>query len=223
MQARYIAPIDTDALLDPNGSVWRGAAVAELKLMGTPVGLQPTGAIRNTWIDRKIGAVSAVAVAAVHDGSQLAFRLEWRDPSEDRAVDDPTAFVDAAGVLLPAAVGAPSMTMGAPGLAVNAWYWRSDEDGRGRHVVAEGLGTTRTVDVESVRGRGLWQGGRWRVVIARALRVATAGPVAQLRAGESTGFAVAVWDGAHAERGGIKAFSGDWQALQLAAVPTARR
>jgi DMSO reductase family type II enzyme heme b subunit len=191
--------------------------------MGTPVGLQPTGAIRNTWISRKIGAVSAVGVAAVHDGSQLAFRLEWEDPVADRAVDDPTAFVDAAAVLLPAVVGAPSVTMGAPGLAVNAWYWRADADGRGRHVVAEGLGTTRTVDVELVRGRGTWRDGRWRVVITRALRVATAEPVAQLRSGEVTGFAVAIWDGAHAERGGIKAFSGDWQELRLAAVPTARR
>jgi DMSO reductase family type II enzyme heme b subunit len=113
--------------------------------------------------------------------------------------------------------------MGAPGAAVNAWYWRADESGTGRHLVAEGLGTTRTLDTDIVRGAGVWKGGRWRVVIARALRVATDAPVAQLEPGTTTGFGVAVWEGEHGERAGIKAFSGDWQDLKLDPMPTARR
>jgi DMSO reductase family type II enzyme heme b subunit len=60
-------------------------------------------------------------------------------------------------------------------------------------------------------------------VIARALRVETAEPVAQLAAGQTTGFAVAVWEGGNGERAGIKAFSGEWRELALAAAPTARR
>ena len=28
--------------------------------------------------------------------------------------------------------------MGAIGMAVNSWYWRADENGRGRHVLDEG-------------------------------------------------------------------------------------
>ena len=43
------------------------------------------------------------------------------------------------------------VTMGAPGAGVNAWYWRADENDGGRHVVAEGLGTTRTLDSGTVR------------------------------------------------------------------------
>lgn len=223
MQARYVAPIRADALLDPDAAVWGSAAVERLKLEGTPLGLQPTGAIRNAWMGKTIGAVSGVEVAAVHDGSQLAFRLTWSDPSENRAVDDTTDFPDAAAVLLPGAAGASVFTMGAPGAPVNAWYWRADEDGRGRHVVSEGIGTTRTLDVEQVRARGVWKAGQWRVVIARALRATAPEPVAQLQAGDTTGVAVAVWDGANSERGGIKAYSGDWRELRLAAVPTARR
>jgi DMSO reductase family type II enzyme heme b subunit len=223
MQASYIAPTDIDALMDPDGAAWGPAAVEWLKLEGTPLGLQPTGAIRNAWMGKRIGAVSGVEVAAVHDGSLLAFRLEWSDASENRGLDDSTAFADAAAVLLPAAAGAPAFTMGAPGAPVNAWYWRADEDGRGRLVIAEGIGTTRELDGEIVSGRGVWKAGRWRVVIARALRVATSEPVAQLQPGQTTGVAVAVWDGSNGERGGIKAYSGDWRELRLAAVPTARR
>jgi DMSO reductase family type II enzyme heme b subunit len=109
--------------------------------------------------------------------------------------------------------------MGAPGQAVNAWYWRADAEG-GRHVVAEGLGTSRTLDTERVLARGLWQGGRWHVVIARALRVDGVGDAVQLTPGAGVGFGVAVWEGGSGERAGLKAVSGfEWHALDLEAVP----
>lgn len=172
---------------------------------------------------RKFGTVGQVDVAAVHDGRHLAFRLAWEDPTENGSLDDTTAFPDAAAVLLPSADGAAVFTMGAPGAAVNAWYWRADENGGGRDVVSEGIGTTRTLDLEQVRGQGVWKEGRWQVVIARALSVDSPEPLVRLAPGETTGFAVAVWDGANGERGGIKAFSGDWTELRLDAVSTARR
>jgi DMSO reductase family type II enzyme heme b subunit len=223
MRARYVGGVNLEALLDPEGEVWRAARAEPLPMMGTPLGLQPTPAILVTWATRKIGAIDKVSASAVHNGSTLAFRLEWSDPSENKTIDDTTAFPDAAGVLLPSAPGSVIASMGAPGLAVNAWYWRADEDGKGRHVVAEGLGTTRTVDEDLVRSRGLWKGGRWRVVITRALQVQTTEPVAQLQPGQKTQFGVAVWEGSNEERAGIKAFSVDWRELTLDAAPTARR
>jgi DMSO reductase family type II enzyme heme b subunit len=219
----FVASAELPELLDPEGAAWRGARPERIALVGTPLGLQPTAAVRVAWTSRRIGAVERVETAALHDGRHLAFRLEWSDPSEDRDPRDAASFPDAAAVLLPAAPGAAVATMGAPGRAVNAWYWRADQDGAGRHVVAEGIGTTRPVDLDLVRARGVWEEGRWRVVIARALRVDTAEPVAQLRAGEKTGFAVAVWDGGSGERGGIKSYSGEWRELSLAAPPAARR
>jgi DMSO reductase family type II enzyme heme b subunit len=223
MQVPFVASPSLEELLQPDAPLWRGARAERVALMGTPVGLQPTAAVRVAWTNRKIGAVGEVDVAAVCDGQRLAFRLEWADPSENRELVETTAFPDAAAVLLPVAKGAPVVTMGAPGQAVNALYWRADENGAGRQVVAEGIGTSRTVDVDLVKGQGLWKEGRWRHVIARALRVETAEPVAQLAAGQTTGFAVAVWEGGNGERAGIKAFSGEWRELALAAAPTARR
>ena len=221
MRVRYAADVDVEVLLDAGAAPWASASSETLSLMGTPVGLQPTAAIRASWTGKKIGAVERVEVAALHTGRNLAFRLEWADPTENRDLTETTAFPDAAAVLLPSSPQSTVMTMGAPGAAVNAWYWRADTDAC-RHIVAEGLGTTRTVDVELVRGRGVWKEGRWRVVIVRALRIDTKEPVAQLEVGAKTGFAVAVWDGANSERGGIKAFSGDWRELVLDATKLAR-
>ena len=223
MKARYVAGHDLQVLLDPESAAWRGGRAERVQMIGTPSGLQPTAAVRVSWPDTKIGAIDRVVIDVAHDGQHLAFRLEWADDSEDRTLGDTTSFPDAAAVVLPAAKNAPIITMGAPGLPVNAWYWRADEDGSGRQVVAEGLGTTRTVDRELVRGHGAWKDGRWRVVIARALRVKTGEPLAQLQPGETTGFGVAVWEGSRGERAGIKSFSGDWMKLELAALPQARR
>jgi DMSO reductase family type II enzyme heme b subunit len=224
MRSRYVGGVDLESLLDAGSSVWGGSSGEAVKLMGTPVGLQPTAAIRSSWMGREIGAVGSVSVSSVHDGSVLAFRLEWADAEEDVEVSDTTSFPDGAAVLLPSVPGAPAMTMGAPGSAVTAWYWRADDaGGRGRHVVAEGLGTTRAVDEGSVRSRGEWKEGRWRVVLARPLRVESGEPVAQLEVGGVTGFGVAVWEGSRGERAGIKAFSGDWQELRIESPATARR
>ena len=213
---------DLELLLDPEGRPWKGVRPVSVPLLGTPLGMQPTEAVRVSWSAKKIGAVERVAVAAAHQGEFLAFRLEWRDATESRVVGDTTSFPDAAAILLPSTPTSSAVTMGAPGAAVNAWYWRADEE-HGRHVVAEGIGTSRTLDLALVRGRGVWKEGRWRVVVARALRVATGEPVAQLRPGERTGFAVAVWEGSSGERAGLKAFSGDWRELRLAGLSSARR
>jgi len=215
MLARLVSRSKIERLLDPASSAWNGVRSEKIGLIGTPVGLQPTAAIRAAWMNRKIGAVAEVRSAAIHDGRTLAVRLDWSDPTENSALADNTSFPDAAAILLPSAKGASVMTMGAPGAAVNAWYWRADVPEGGRQVVAEGLGTSRTVDLDQVRARGVWKEGQWHVVIARALRISGSEPVAQLEPGAVTGFAVAVWDGANGERAGIKAFSGDWRELRL--------
>jgi DMSO reductase family type II enzyme heme b subunit len=224
MEARVNAGTDLEGLLDPEGRVWSGAPSEPVKLTGTPANLQPTQAIRNAWADQAIGAVERVEVAAAHNGEVLAFRLEWEDATENGELSDTGSFPDAAAVLLPTVPAAGVITMGAPGAAVNAWYWRADEREGGRNVVAEGLGSSRTLEDQLVRGRGVWQDGRWQVVLARSLRVESAEPLVQLEPGASIGFGVAVWEGGSGERAGIKAFSGpQWLELRLGGLPSAAR
>jgi complex iron-sulfur molybdoenzyme family reductase subunit gamma len=194
-----------------------------VKLKGTPLDMQPSGAIKASWANKKIGAVGAVQVAAIHDGERIAFLLEWDDPVENREISDETPFPDGCGVLFPTVQFAPMAVMGAVGMAVNAWYWRADENGRGRHLVAEGLGTTRTIDEELVKGNGVYENGRWHVVITRPMRVKSSENPAQLEPGKSTGFGVAIWEGGHGERAGLKAISGDdWIKLDLEAANEAK-
>jgi DMSO reductase family type II enzyme heme b subunit len=215
MRADHLAGVDVASLLDPGSKVWTGRPSETLKLIGTPAGLQPTPAIRIAWTNKLIGAVSSVQVDALHNGTVLAFRLEWDDPTQDDTLDDNDEFPDAAAIALPAAPGAPLMLMGAKGKPVNAWYWRADEKKNARHVSAEGLGTSRTLDTTLVKARGEWRDGRWRVVIARSMQAAEAPEAAQLQPGLETGFGVAIWEGNNQERAGIKAFSGDWQPLSI--------
>ena len=183
MQAHYVPGAGAE-LLDPDGEVWKVSAPETVKLKGTPLDMQPTGAIKASWANRKIGAVESVQVAAIHDGERIAFRLEWSDSTENREVGDTTACPDGCGILLPGVPYAPMAIMGAIGMAVNAWYWRADENGRGRHVLAEGLGTTRTIDYELVRGNGVYKDKRWHVVITRAMKVESADNPVQLEPGQ---------------------------------------
>ena len=220
MQVRYVPRFEVDAVLQPDAALWRDQTAETVKMKGTPLDMQPTAAIKAAWADKKIGIVETVQVAAVHDGERIAFRLEWNDSTENREITDTTAFPDACAVLLPAVQYAPMAVMGAVGMAVNAWYWRADENGRGRHVLAEGLGTSRTIGYETVRGNGVHKNGRWHVVITRAMKIESPDNPAQLEPGQSTGFGVAIWEGGQSERAGIKAISGDdWIKLDIETTP----
>jgi hypothetical protein len=42
---------------------------------------------------------------------------------------------------------------------------------------------------------------------------------AQFAPGEPSRFGVAIWEGSHGERAGIKAFSGNWKDLTIDALP----
>lgn len=222
MQVDFVADAELDNLLDPDAPLWSKHAKLKIPLMGTPAGMQPTAAIQVAWINKKIGAVDLVAVSALHNGTEIAFRLEWSSPSENTEITDNDSFPDAAAIALPVVPDAPIITMGAPGKPVNAWYWRADEPQSARQLNAVGLGSSLTFDRKVLRGRGVWKEGRWGIVLARPLRVQSEISAAQLTPGTETGFGVAIWDGANAERAGIKAFSGNWLPLNIEATPDKR-
>ncbi len=84
---------------------------------------------------------------------------------------------------------------------------------------AAGFGTLSAQEHNDALGWGIWQDGRWRVVIGRPL-VTTDESDAQLAPGMTTSVAVAVWDGANRERDGQKAVSA-WLTLELESSPAA--
>ncbi len=216
MKAQLVQGVDANTLLDVNAKLWSSVKAETVILEGTPIGIQPTEIIRTTWADKKIGSVGSVQVQAAHNGEALAFRLEWALAAPHVSHGDNTAWPDGAGIAFPVTPGAALVTMGAPENPVNAWFWRADNNGVGRHVVAEGISSTETLDLEQVRANGEYRDGKWVVSIVRALQVESERAVVQLTPGTHTGFGVAIWDGGNSERGGVKAFSGAvWLDLEL--------
>jgi DMSO reductase family type II enzyme heme b subunit len=114
MHAPYVTPAELRELLAPDAEGWRAARLEHVKLVGTPLALQPTAAIQVTWAKRRIGAVDRVEVAARHDGAQLAILLDWPDPTENREIVDTSTFPDAAAVVFAAKPGAPLISMARP-------------------------------------------------------------------------------------------------------------
>ena len=219
MQAEHAANIDVKTLLDPASGAWGSVKEETISLIGTPAAMQPTPAIRETWSTKQIGTVSSVRVRTLHNGSELAFRLEWDAPNHNKNHGDNSVFPDGAAIAFPVVPNAPVM-MGAPKMPLNIWFWRAnDAVGEGRQVAAEGIGTSDAIKGnKDVLVNGIWADGKWTVVIARKIVVAEEAAVAQLTVGQTAQFSIAIWDGSNGERGGIKSFSGPaWLDLSLAA------
>jgi DMSO reductase family type II enzyme heme b subunit len=71
-------------------------------------------------------STAAVAVQAVTDGTRLAFRLVWDDPTQDDQ-QAPAKFPDGCAVQLPEKTepDVPAPQMGEPGRAVEIVFWRA--------------------------------------------------------------------------------------------------
>jgi len=204
-------------LLDPGSATWRRARTARVVLSPTPLAIQPTDYVRASWQGRPYGKVTSMRVGALHNGRDIFFRLAWEDGAADSKIADINEFVDAAAVLFPVAPDAPLIGMGTQGKPVNAWFWRADWE-RPKNVTAEGMGTTKRREDPALASQSQHARGRWSVVLSRSL-VANGGPAGtvSLSPGAAWKIAFAVWQGGNQERAGIKAFSPDWQELQIEA------
>jgi DMSO reductase family type II enzyme heme b subunit len=216
MQANYVSGVSESALVDPYSSSWQGSVTETISLVGTPASMQPTAAIRANWQDGTFGAVSRVSLKALHNGDLLAFRLQWGEADPSRDNGNNTRFPDGAAIAFPLAGEPPLVTMGAPGQPINIWFWRADEE-QGRQLVAEGLGSSETVDTNRVLTNHLWQDGQYSVVIAGSMASEGNIPSAQFKAGGNSRFGLAIWSGGKGERAGIKSFAPAWFDLTLAA------
>ncbi len=81
------------------------------------------------------------------------------------------------------------------------------------NAIGFGTLTSQSPEDQNVQGRGVWKGGKWRVVIVREMR-SKGDRDAQFIPGQSLPVAFAVWDGAQGDRDGQKAVS-VWQQLKV--------
>ncbi len=207
----------SEELLNSASAVWRRSRANKVVLSPAPLDIQPTEYVRVSWKGRPYGKVPSMRVSALHNGREIFFRLVWEDDSVNGKIADTDQFVDAAAVLFPVAADAPLFGMGGKGKPVNAWFWRADWE-RPKNVTAEGMGTTQRREDAALASKARHARGRWDVIISRSLdgKRSPKGTAA-LQPGAASKVAFAIWQGANQERAGIKAFSPDWQELQIEA------
>ncbi len=78
---------------------------------------------------------------------------------------------------------------------------------------AEGFGTLTLQDSQDIMGKGLWSGGKWRVVFFRSITTKDKED-AVFKKGTTMPIAFAIWDGGNLEKDGQKSIS-TWHELKV--------
>lgn len=204
----------------PQAELWKNAPKSEVKLR--------TLQANNIGTDR-------VSVQSLRNEEKVAFRLQWKDDTPDKATTRSTQFVD--GVALQFTqdleIHSTYYGMGETNKPVNIWHWKADssqkvtggEDGsqaleldpfRGQAVEelnSSGFGTltVQSMEDQHITGEGYWQDGWWTVVFIRELKTSSTFDARFPKTGEML-MAVALWDGTLKERNANKRVS-FWQKL----------
>lgn len=187
---------------DPNAAIWASAVPATF-----PMSPQVH------WPNRiQEVTVQDVSVRALHDGTQVAFLLEYKDPSEDP--DDAAAFEFMVGdKKAHFAHGQPMLQV--EGGPVNIWFWKHKED-KAVDMTAKGFGTLKPQTHQDVKAKGAYSNGGWKIVFSRTLSTDHPEEDVQIMPGEFISIAFAVWDGRKdavgelVEKGSQKAVSSWW-------------
>ena len=134
---------------DPMASVWSTVPVTEFP-MSPQVHWQ-----------KRIGSVTvkSIKVRAVHNTKQIAFMLEYADPTQDPA--------DAAALEFMVGDKKAHFAHGQPmgqvqGGPVNIWYWRNDASAAA-DMTAMGFGTLKKQAHQDVQAKALWKDEKTKI------------------------------------------------------------
>ena len=199
----------------PDAALWQQLPATTISLMGTPVAMQPSGFVVNTFRDQKIGVVPKLLCKAAHNGSALALYLEWSDQQPDTSLSDNDRFPDGAAVMFPLKGDATLMTMGSEQQPVNAWHWKANHPKQVNNNIATGFGSTYVTKDVGITASAKHSNGRWQLVLSRTINFSGSNSIS-LALNQPIKIAFAVWEGSNGERGGLKSFSPEWHTLLLA-------
>lgn len=176
----------------------------QIPLMVAPVGMQPGAYVPKAYVDPVTPRTSTADLEVERTG-RWRIGVRWLSPVAARSLEgDPGRFVDACAVLTGETPDAPWITMGAPDHAVVGALWRADRPSPYR-IRAEGLGTMERSEAPSGwRVASAWEDGSWQLEFDLGAFPAL---------DRSRRLALAVWQGAARERGGLKSVSTAWTLL----------
>lgn len=186
-------------------------------------------------------AARALTVRSIHNGTDIAFLLEWQDNTKNDRLT-PGTFRDGVAIGLPLGEAPAFFCMGQLDHYINIWHWKADwqsdidrraakstekKEGEVRRfeviprrkssvedLIGGGFSTLTTKDDQGrVQGKASWKDGVWHVVLRRPLASAGQDNEARLEPGRLQTIAFAVWNGENKERNGQKAVAPWFQLL----------
>lgn len=204
-------------LLDPAGPAWTAATSTTLLLSRTPR-VYPSEPVAQ-------GNAPRCTVQAIRSGGQLALKLHWDDPTLNapaapaaktgdgggepknlyyRPTSHPSAFADAAAVMIPNRWNGPafpSLMMGSAKESVTLYHWNATRGGA--VLTASGRTTVQPMPGVKLEHRVSHEAGAWTLTLI----------VPDQPDGYPLSFAI--WDGAQGDRDGLKFFT-VWYVLESA-------
>lgn len=221
----------------PEDPAWDKVPVTVIPLSGQVI-------TRPVWPEPSARALN---LRSIHNGTEIAFLLEWQDNTKNDRLT-PGTFRDGVAIGLPLGDAPAFFCMGQLDHYINIWHWKADwqsdidrraaraSEGRGgkevrrfeviprrkssvEDLIGGGFSTLTTKEDQGrVQGKATWKDGVWRVVIRRPMSSAGQENEARLEPGRLQAIAFAIWNGENKERNGQKAVA-PW--FQLAIDPVA--
>lgn len=218
----------------PEDAAWSHVSPMTLPLSGQVI-------TRPVWPEP---TARALMVRSVHNGTDIAFLLEWHDNTKNDRLT-PGTFRDGVAIGLPLGDAPAFFCMGQLDHYINIWHWKADwqsdidrrtartsekKEGGARtfeviprrissveDLIGGGFSTLTTKEKQGrVQGKALWKDGVWHVVMRRPLGSEEQENEAKLIPGRVQTLSFAVWNGENKERNGQKAVA-PW--FQLAIDP----
>ncbi len=221
----------------PEDAAWAKVAPMTLPLSGQVI-------TRPVWPEP---TARALTVRSLHNGTEIAFLLEWQDNTKNDRLT-PGTFRDGVAIGLPLGDAPAFFCMGQLDHYINIWHWKadwqSDIDRRAaktsekakdgvrtfeviprrvssvEDLIGGGFSTLTTKEKQGrVQGKASWKDGVWHVVMRRPLVSEEQENEAKLIPGRVQTVSFAVWNGENKERNGQKAVA-PW--FQLVIDPIAK-
>lgn len=213
-------------------TVWQTASSITIPLSGQVI-------TRPVWPEP---TVRALTVRSVHNGTDIAFLLEWQDNTKNDRLT-PGTFRDGVAIGFPLGDAPAFFCMGQLDHYINIWHWKadwqSDIDRRAARapekkeggvrtfeviprrvssvedLIGGGFSTLTTKDKQGrVQGQGFWKDGMWHVMMRRPLLSEEQENEATLVPGRIQTVSFSVWNGENKERNGQKAVA-PWFQLRI--------
>jgi len=207
----------------PEDAAWAKVSPMTLPLSGQVI-------TRPVWPEP---TARALTVRSLHNGSEIAFLLEWQDNTKNDRLT-PGTFRDGVAIGLPLGDAPAFFCMGQLDHYINIWHWKadwqSDIDRRAaktsekardgvrtfeviprrvssvEDLIGGGFSTLTTKEKQGrVQGKAAWKDGIWHVVMRRPLVSEEQENEAKLVPGRVQTVSFAVWNGENKERNGQKA------------------